>query len=268
MSDDKPTEPEKTDAASAEPEEKEADETEADTDSETEAEASDSEEEASDSEEKEPPREKRSSKKKRRERERAAAEAAAAKKSTSNAVVFALLGLAAGVAVGWFGHIAQAKAKARSDSAPAPAAAGSAAPAAKSGPCATLEKELCAKTGEASATCEQAKGAASLLTTGTCELALETVPAMVEKAKAARAVCDSLVERLCKDLTPTSGTCAMVKERTPSFPTERCAELAKNYEQVLAELKQMEEQGMVPGSPNVRVPPMPPGHGPGDGHGH
>jgi hypothetical protein len=155
----------------------------------------------------------------------------------------------------------------------------------KTGPCATLEKELCAKTGDASAACEQAKGAASLLTSGTCEVALETVPAMVEKVKAARAGCDALVARLCKDLTPDSSACAMVKERTPSFPPERCVELSKNYEQVLAELKQMEERGMVPGSPGVQAPGMPPGgpggpggpgepqglppgHGPGDGHNH
>lgn len=269
MSDDKPTEPEeKTAAASDEPAEKETDAEE------TEAESSPTSEKEPTSE-REPAREKRSSgKKKRRERERAAAAAAAAKKSSGNAIAFALVGLAAGVAAGWFGHVAQAKAKLKSDIAPVPAASGSAAAPTKTGPCATLEKELCSKTGETSAACEQAKSAANILTSGTCELALDTVPAMVEKVKAARAVCDTLVSRLCKDLTPVSNACAMVKERTPSFPPERCAELSKNYEQVLTELKQMEEQGAIPGSPGIqapgmpRQPGMPPGHGPGDGHNH
>jgi hypothetical protein len=273
MSDDKPTEPEKKEAA--------ADEAEADSETETEAESSpsSSKEPAKASSNEDAPREKRTGKsRKRRERERLAAEAA--KKSPGqNALLFAFVGLAAGAAVGWFGHIAQAKAKARADIAPVPAASGSAAPA-KSGPCAALEKELCSKTGDTSAACEQAKGAASILTTGTCEMALDTVPAMVEKVKAARAVCDALVARLCKDLTPVSGACAMVKEKTPQFPTQRCEELTKNYDQVLTELKQMEAQGAIPGSPGVQVPPgamppgarppgaMPPGHGPGDGHDH
>jgi hypothetical protein len=275
MSDEKPTEREKTEISS--------DEAEGDA---TEEKETETEVESSPSSEKDPSREKRSGKSsKRRARERAEAEA---KKKSNNSILFAAVGLAAGAAVGWFGHIATAKAKARADTAPTPAASGSAATA-KSGPCATLEKELCSKTGDASAACEQAKSAANLLTSGTCELALETVPAMIEKVKAARAVCDSLVTRLCNDLTPVSGACAMVKERTPSFPTERCVELNKNYDQVLAELKQMEAQGAIPGTPGVQAPGMPPGrpgmppgqpgmppgqpgmppgHGPGDGHDH
>lgn len=263
-SEDKPTEPEANETASAE------NESEAEAEAETEA-------ESAPSSSKEASREKRTGKsKKRRERERAAA-AAAAKKPAGSSILFAVVGLAAGAAVGWFGHIAQAKAKLRADSPPVPAASGSAAPV-KTGPCATLEKEMCAKTGETSAACEQAKSASSLLTAGTCEVALDTVPAMVERVKAARAVCDSLVARLCKDLTPVSGACGMVKERTPSFPPERCAELTKNYDQVLAELKQMEQQGAIPGTPGVQAPMrpggpggppgMPPGHGPGDGHAH
>jgi hypothetical protein len=277
-SDDKPTEPEKIEAPADE-----AEDTEAESEDETETESESSPSAAATA-----PSEKRSGKsKKRRERERAAAEAAA-KKSGTNAIAFALVGLAAGAAVGWFGHIAQAKAKLKADAAPVPAASGSAGPV-KTGPCATLEKEFCAKTGETSAACEQVKGAAGILTTGTCEVALETVPAMVQKVKAARAVCDALVARLCKDLTPTSGACGMVKERTPSFPPDRCAELNKNYEQVLAELQQMEQRGMIPGTPGVQAPGMPPGqpgmppgqpgmppgqpgmppgHGPGDGHDH
>jgi hypothetical protein len=273
MSDQKPTEPTESEASDEK-------ETETEAESETEAEA---EAEAAPSSSKDAPREKRSGKsRKRRERERAAA-AAAAKKAPGNSILFAVAGLAAGAAVGWFGHIASAKAKLKADIAPVPAASGSAGAPAPSvtGPCATLEKEVCAKTGDTSAACGQAKSASGLLTSGTCEAALETVPAMVEKVKAARAVCDQLVARLCKDLTPVSGACAMVKERTPSFPTERCAELSKNYDQVLTELKQMEEQGVIPGTPGVQVqrpggpggpggPPggMPPGHAPGDGHGH
>jgi hypothetical protein len=279
MSDDKPSDPEKTEPVSDESEDSTADEQDTDT-----AEQ-DTEADSSPAASKEAPREKRTGKKKRLERERAAA-AEAAKKSTGNSLLFGVLGLAAGAAVGWFGHIAQAKAKLKTDTTPPPALSGSAGPP-KAAPCAALEKEICGKLGDISAACAQAKAAATLLTSGTCELALDTVPMMLEKSKAARAGCDALVARLCKDIGPESGACAMVKERTPGFAPERCVELTQNYEQVLGELKQMEQRGMIPGSPGVQVAPpgqpgmppghpgmppgqpaMPPGHAPGDGHDH
>ena len=51
----------------------------------------------------------------------------------------------------------------------------------------------------------------------------------------------------------------MIKERTPLFPAEKCKEMLGNYEQVLAEVRQLDQN------------PMPMGmspHGPNDGHGH
>jgi hypothetical protein len=41
----------------------------------------------------------------------------------------------------------------------------------------------------------------------------------------------------------------MVKERTEGFAPERCAELEKNYEAVLAEARQREQRGMIRGAP-------------------
>jgi hypothetical protein len=164
-----------------------------------------------------------------------------------------VLALAVGGAVGWFGHIEQAKAKIRAES--GPAAAGSA-----SGACGAWEKKICTGSGEQSAACQQAKGATGLMTTSTCEVALETVPATLAKVKAQRLPCDDLVGKLCKDLPKDSKACDMVKERTPVFPPEKCKELLKNYDQVLAEVRQIDQQ-----------PPMPmgmPGHGADDGHGH
>jgi hypothetical protein len=173
------------------------------------------------------------------------------KRSPTVAIVAAVAALAAGVAVGWFGHIAQAKAKLRAES--GPAAAGS------SGPCDNWQQQICATSGERSATCQQARGATELLTPGTCETALATVPATLAKIKVARESCDTLVGKLCKDLPKDSTACSMVKERTPSFPAERCKGMLAQYDQVLAELKMLDSQGgLQQGSPHGSPPGMPP----------
>jgi hypothetical protein len=175
----------------------------------------------------------------------------AKKNATILAVVVGGVALAAGGGIGWFGHIEQAKAKIRAES--APAASGSA------GPCGAWEKRICSTSGEQSAPCQQAKGATALMTPGTCEVALEAVPATLAKVKAERAPCDSLVSKLCKDTSEGSKGCEMVKTRTPSFPVERCKELLQNYDQVLAEVRRIDENPMPQGMP---------GHGADDGHGH
>jgi hypothetical protein len=200
------------------------------------------------------------SSKKARERERQAAEAVRASTvSRARALTFAIAALAAGAAGGWFGHVAQAKAKLRADS--APAASGSAA---AGGPCKSWEKRICTESGAESAACQQAKSATGLLTSATCEMALEAVPATLAKVKAERVPCDTLVGKLCKDLPPESPACTMVKDRTPSFPPERCRELLTNYDSVLGEVKMIHDQGgppggRPPGGPGAQPMPMPHG---------
>jgi hypothetical protein len=180
-----------------------------------------------------------------------------------NGVLIAVVALAAGGAAGWFGHIAQAKAKLSAESAPAPAGSNAA-----SGPCKAWEKQICAGGGAESAACQQAKGAAELLTPSTCEAGLASMPATLAKVKAARVPCETLVSKLCADLPPGSKTCDMVKERTPSFPGERCREMLTTYDSVLGELKMLDEQmGQAPmGMPPGAMPPgaMPPGTMPPD----
>jgi hypothetical protein len=182
----------------------------------------------------------------------------------SSAVLIAVIALAAGGAAGWFGHIAQAKATLRAESAPAPAGS-----SAGSGPCSAWEKQICKGGGEESAACQQAKGATELLTPSTCEAGLASMPATLAKVKAARVPCETLVSKLCTDLPPGSKTCDMVKERTPSFPGERCREMLTTYDTVLGELKMLDQQmgqgqmGMPPGAmPPGAMPPgtMPPEH--------
>jgi hypothetical protein len=166
------------------------------------------------------------------------------------AVIAGLVALAVGAAGGWFGHDAQAKAKLRADS--APAAAGSAA----NGPCKTWEQKVCAGTGDQSAACAEAKAATDLLTPATCEMALAGVPATLAKVKAGRASCDSLTAKLCKDLPPNSAACTIVKERTPSFPAGRCDEMLAHYDEVIQELRQIDQQQALMGAAQQGGMPM------------
>ncbi|HTQ02263.1 MAG TPA: hypothetical protein VMI54_00350 [Polyangiaceae bacterium] len=173
--------------------------------------------------------------------------------------VIALAAASVGAAGGWFGHDAQTKAKLVADS---PAAAGS------GGPCAAWQQKICAGNGEESAACQEAKDALDLLTPPTCAVALEAVPATLAKVKAARAPCDTLVKKLCADLPPGAQTCTMVRERTPSFPVEKCTGMLEHYDDVITQLKQMEEQqalhmngtpgGHAPSASGTPAPPAAP----------
>ncbi len=159
--------------------------------------------------------------------------------SASKLIAVGVVALAAGAAGGWFGHIQNAKAAIKAEVAAAPV--GSGVPA---GPCGAWESKICKSVGEQSAACQQAKGALDLLLPGTCEVAIGSMPETLAKLKAARASCDKLVGKLCADLSPGSKTCDMVKERTPSFPHEKCDQMLGQYDKVIAELKQMDAQGM------------------------
>lgn len=193
---------------------------------------------------------------------RASSEARPAAAGSSGIVIAGLLALAVGAGGGWFGHEAQAKAKLRADS--APAASGSAG---ATGPCNTWATKVCASTGEQSAACAEAKGAIDLLTPPTCEVALAGVPATLAKVKAGRASCESLTAKLCKDLPPGSPACKIVQERTPSFPAARCDEMLQHYDDVIGELRQLDQQQELMGmaqqgaAPPGAMPPgaMPPG---------
>jgi hypothetical protein len=161
--------------------------------------------------------------------------------------MFVALALAAGGAGGWFGHIAQAKAALRSESVAPVGSSGVA-----SGPCGAWQKKICNDGGgERSSACMQARGAAELLTPSTCEAALISAPATLTRLKAARASCDKLVSKLCGDLQPGSKTCDMIKERTPSFPPQRCDEMMNHYDEVLGQLKQIDQAGMQMGGPGM-----------------
>jgi hypothetical protein len=181
--------------------------------------------------------------------------------SASRAIIIGVVALGLGVGLGWVAQMQKAKAALRADIAATPAASG--VPA---GACGTWQSKICTSAGAQSAACQQAKGATSLLLSSTCEVALGTMPETLAKLKAARASCDKLTVKLCADLPAGSKACDLVKERTPSFPSERCDQMLASYDKVLAELKQIDAQG-APGMPGAQHsqpggPPqvtMPPG---------
>ena len=185
--------------------------------------------------------------------------------TASKLIAVGVVALAAGVAAGWFGQIAKTKAAIKAEVAAAPAGSG-----APTGPCGAWESKICKSAGEQSAACQQAKGALDLLLPSTCETAIGTMPETLAKLKAARASCDKLVTKLCADLPSGSKTCEMVKERTPSFPHEKCDQMLGQYDKVIGELKQMDAQGVggpqMGGQPHMQAPgggmpriQMPPG---------
>lgn len=183
-------------------------------------------------------------KKKKKGKKRRKAQAAPAepppppkKASNTNAILFAILALCAGLAGGWFLR----DAKAAEEVTASPDAAGSASPG-DAGLCANWATKVCEGVGEKAEACSQAKAAAAFLPDGACVTAMADLPATVEKAKAVRGVCEQLVEKACKDIGEDTETCKMVREKTVEFPVSECQRMMQNYDKLLKELKDMERR--------------------------
>lgn len=150
------------------------------------------------------------------------------------------------------------KQKEKEPEAAAPSAPEAAVGAEGEGPCGQLTTQLCARTGARSQLCASSKALGKVLPQSACTAAVKDFALMEKQIDADRKVCSDLVERLCKDLGPTTDTCQMVKDETPGFPREQCEELTSSYDQVLTELKQREAQNQ-PLSPEVQAKLAAPG---------
>jgi hypothetical protein len=159
----------------------------------------------------------------------------------SRSILLIVVGLAVGVAGGWF--LREAKAKGRM-----PFAQSGAAASGVSAECKSWKDKICAESGEQSAGCAQAQSAADLLPIAACGAALEEVPATLSRLKEMRQVCDDLVTKLCGDLGKESEECGLVRRKTETIPPEGCKAMQENYPAVLAQLRSLQEQGaMIPG---------------------
>ncbi len=169
--------------------------------------------------------------------------------------LLAVAALAVGAAGGWFGHQLQAE-KAMKAADAAVEGQGDAA----RGPCKDWEEKICGEFGDNSFSCGQAKSSSPILPGSACQLALKGVPETLTKIHSARTTCESISTKLCAELGAETRACKMVQTDTPTFAPEKCEEIAKNYDQVVAQLKTMEQRGG-PGGP----PGGPPGGRPGMG---
>jgi protein-disulfide isomerase len=161
----------------------------------------------------------------------------------------AVVALIVGAVAGWYGRGVHSGAVPPTDGA-TPVSSASVLPVGSSSAgqppiapeCKRWTDQICAGAGPDSEGCEQAKAAANLLHDDACRAAIAQVPGTLERLKQAHAACDELVTRLCKDIGPETESCKMVREKTPQFPTSRCEQLLGQYDDVLAELQQMEKQ--------------------------
>ncbi len=169
--------------------------------------------------------------------------------------LLAVAALAVGAAGGWFGHKLQAE-KAMKAADAAVEGQGDAA----RGPCKDWEEKICGEFGDASFSCGQAKSSSPILPGSACQLALKAVPDTLTKIHSARTTCESITTKLCAELGAENRACKMVQTDTPTFPPEKCDEIAKNYDQVVAQLKTMEQRGG-PGGPPGGSPAGRPGMG-------
>ena len=114
--------------------------------------------------------------------------------------------------------------------------------AAEAKACTDLKTRVCEKAGERSEACVGFGIVGPLLSATACKAILSDFAPMMKRVAATRGDCELLVGKLCKDIGQETETCAMVKERVGEFPSEQCTMMLSEYAQVLAELKQVEEQ--------------------------
>ena len=107
--------------------------------------------------------------------------------------------------------------------------------------CSELKQRVCDKAGERSEACVGFGIVTPYLSAGSCTTILADYKLMMARVAAQRGVCDTLVGKLCKDLGEKTDTCALVKERVAEFPAEQCKMMLGEYDQVLAELRQVEQ---------------------------
>lgn len=130
---------------------------------------------------------------------------------------------------------------------------GSAAPSASAGgPCENYAADLCEKAGKESSTCQAAGVLTSVMAPSACVAGIKDIDFSAKKLAAQKKTCVTLTEKLCAALGPKTDTCKMVREKTPQFPSDRCAAMLQHYDEVLAELKKQESANQ-PLSPELQA---------------
>ncbi len=156
-----------------------------------------------------------------------------------------LVSLGATLVVAVFGSLLAASCKPKSQPTPPTASAsGSAAPGAPvlQGACQDYVNRVCEKAGKTSQTCKEVTNTADMLSPAACAALKKDVAFSLKRLDEKRKACNDLTDRLCKELGQETKTCNMVRTQTKNFPPEKCTTMLGKYQEVLAELKQMEDQ--------------------------
>lgn len=120
------------------------------------------------------------------------------------------------------------------------AAMGSAGSAPKT-PCGKYAALVCEKAGEESPTCHAFKINVDLMSPAVCEAGLKDIDYTVKQIAKMQTSCDKLIKQLCAAVGPKTKTCEMVTKQTKQFPPERCQLMLEKQDEIIADLKQAEE---------------------------
>jgi len=145
----------------------------------------------------------------------------------------------------------KSKGQARSAASAASAAPSASAAGALTGPCGDYAKRLCDKAGAESPTCQSIKSTAEILPPAACKAGLKDIAYSLGRLSTQRKSCEELVTRLCAAVGPKSQSCSMVTTQTQQFPPERCAMMLSHFDEIVADLKKM-EQANQPLSPELQ----------------
>jgi protein-disulfide isomerase len=107
--------------------------------------------------------------------------------------------------------------------------------------CDAYAKTLCEVAGGPGATCESITTTLKILPPAACKAGMGDIEYSKTKLAEVGKVCNELMDRLCKDLGESTETCKMVRTKTPEFGAARCTKMLGEYDQVLGQLKQMED---------------------------
>lgn len=106
--------------------------------------------------------------------------------------------------------------------------------------CKSLARMLCDKSGSGQESCGGIASTIDLLPPKSCDEALRDPEYIQARLSGQKAICAKLIDKLCADLGGASGACALVRDQAPKFDGKRCQQMLAQYDEVLADLRQIE----------------------------
>lgn len=128
----------------------------------------------------------------------------------------------------------------KDSAAPASSASAAGTAAAPAGPCEDYAGQVCKHAGDENPACATIKAASELLSPEVCKTAIKEIAFTQGRIKELGAVCDELVTKLCSEIGKETESCKMVTEQTKQFPPDRCKEMLKVTDKIVADLKKRE----------------------------